>query len=168
MNKYIFCYFAILLFSFSCQQEHNSLEKNTTLTTREEGFPFSNYLQNYSTIQNEIICFQNFQTFKNYIQFIKEFESDTNNINTAQNYLTNNSISLSPNPVLEVIEIMNQFYSIRKKFDEDFMNAMNNNVENLAEYKHFLMDPYLESVFNQYNEVKIGSIYFRLLDKIEL
>lgn len=60
---------------------------------------------------------------------------------------------------------MNQFYSIRKKFDEDFMNAMNNNVENLAEYKHFLMDPYLESVFNQYNEVKIGSIYFRLLDK---
>lgn len=160
-------YVVILLcciYHFSCVKEIQET-KVTNLTSRTGSYPFTNFLQNYASLQNGILNFPDWQTFQNYSGFMRNFENDTTNFNLAINYLENNNYEKSSNPVLEVIELMNQFYSSRKKYE---LLSVQSKIS--SEYPddyidHFMHDPYYETTLNEYNEVKIGSLYFRLLDQ---
>lgn len=158
---------SFLIFEISCVKENPEIKKNKNLnfSSRSSDYPFSNFLLNYATLQNGILTFPNWQTYINYTEYLRLFENDTANFNTANSYLESNNLEKSSNPVLEDIELINQFSSSRKKYE---LLSIQSKIEsdNPEDYiNHFMFDPYFETTLNEYNEVKIGSIYFRLIDQ---
>lgn len=59
---------------------------------------------------------------------------------------------------------MNNFNSVQRTYESLTEQSYNNT--NPDEFIfHFLNNPYIETILNNYNEVKIGSLYFRFIDK---
>ncbi len=154
----------MLLLTFKCSKDDNNKSDSPTISLRTGNYPFSNFLTNYATLENGILSFPNWQTYLSYIDYSKNFEADASNFDAANNYLEGNSLEKQSNPVLEVIELMNNFYSSRKKYNILSFQSITTSDNTESYIYHFMHDPYYELTLNEYNEVKIGSLYFRLLD----
>lgn len=155
----------------SCTKEiREDLNSFKKLSTRSyTATSYTDILDGYGQISNGIMFFSSYSDLNDYLELIRSLDADSTRRVAAYSSLGYNldSIGLyfTPNPVLEKIETDLSFASAREAEESDFVSHLQNNESIVDFMDHFVYDPCLKSALNSLNEIKIGSIYFRLIDE---